>query len=289
MHDLRSKTILVTGATDGIGALTAGELARRGATVILHGRREERCQATLAEIRRSTPDARLDHVVADFAALDEVRRMAGEVTARHPALDVLLNNAGVGAGKPDTTDRELSRDGHELRFAVNHLAPFLLTRLLVPCLERGAPARVVNVASAGQSPIDFDDVMFERDYQGLLAYRKSKLAMVMATIELARRLDPARVTVNSLHPGSLLDTKMVHETFGRILGDASEGVDAELHVALSPELAGVTGEYFDRTTRARAKDQAYDAEARRTLWLLSEQLTGLPPMDPVESSSVRGS
>jgi NAD(P)-dependent dehydrogenase (short-subunit alcohol dehydrogenase family) len=267
--------ILVTGATDGIGKGTAVELAWRGATVLVHGRDARRAAAARDEITTATGNDRLETYMADFGSLAEVRRLAEEIKSRHDRLDVLINNAGVGAGPRGKQNRELSVDGHELRFQVNHLAPFLLTHLLLPILARAGPARVVNVASAGQAPIDFEDLMLERGYDGFRAYCRSKLAMVMATFELASRLDPHEVTVNCLHPGSLLDTKMVREGFGAPQGPVDIGIEAELHLATSPALDGVTGQYFDRTRPTRAHPQAYDAEARRKLWRLSEQLSGI--------------
>jgi NAD(P)-dependent dehydrogenase (short-subunit alcohol dehydrogenase family) len=170
---------------------------------------------------------------------------------------------------------KLSADGYELRFAVNHLAPFLLTHLLLLVLRRATPARVVNVASIGQTAIDFGDVMLERGYDGFRAYCQSKLAMVMSTFELAERLNAREVTVNCLHPGTLLDTKMVREGFGAPQGPVQAGIDSEVHLATSPNLEAVTGQYFDQTRPARANAQAYDAAARRKLWRLSERLVGL--------------
>lgn len=172
----------------------------------------------------------------------------------------------------------MSADGHELRFAVNYLAPFLLTHLVLPLLGQSAPARIVNVSSAGQEPIDFDDVMLERGYDGLRAYGQSKLAQIAFTFDLAQRLreeGELGVTVNALHPASLMNTKMVYESFGRTMSTIENGVEATTRLAISPELDGVTGRYFDRLREARADDQAYDPDARRRLWSLSEDLVGL--------------
>lgn len=275
MKPIEDQFILVTGATDGIGRGTALELARRGATVLLHGRNAERLTATRDEINQETGNERLETYLADFASLEEVRRFAADLGGQHDRLDVLVNNAGIGAGPRGAQKRELSADGIELRFQVNHLAPFLLRHLLLPLLRRAAPARVVNVASAGQAPIDFGDVMLERGYDGFHAYCQSKLAMVMATFEQAGRLDPGEVMVNALHPGTLLDTKMVREGFGAPQGPVETGISSEVYLATSPDLAGVSGQYFDRTRRARAHPQAYDGAARRDLWRLSERLVGI--------------
>jgi NAD(P)-dependent dehydrogenase (short-subunit alcohol dehydrogenase family) len=267
--------ILVTGSTDGLGKSTARDLAAAGATVLLHGRDPERGDAAVREIREETDNDRLHYYVADFSSLEEVHRLADEVAADHDRLDVLVNNAGIGAGRRGETSRDLSRDGYELRFAVNYLAPFLLTRLLLPLVRRSAPARIVNVASAGQSPISFDDVMLERGYDGMRAYAQSKLALVMFTFDLAEELEGTGLIANSLHPASLMDTKMVFETFGSASSSVREGTDATVRLAISPELRRVTGRYFDGQREARADEQAYDPEARERLRRLSEELTGL--------------
>jgi NAD(P)-dependent dehydrogenase (short-subunit alcohol dehydrogenase family) len=272
---LHQQTVLVTGATDGIGKGTARELARHGARVLLHGRDIERAAAARDEIAAATGNTRLETYVADFASLREAHRLAEQVSARHDRLHVLINNAGIGAGPHGRQRREVSADGHELRLQVNHLAPLLLTHLLLPLLRAGAPARIINVASAGQAPLDFADLMLERGYDGIRAYCRSKLAMVMATFELADRLDPSEVTVNALHPGSLLDTKMVREGFGAPQGRVDIGIDAEFYLATSADVEGVSGQYFDRIRPARANAQAYDAEARRRLWQESLKLTGI--------------
>ena len=173
--------------------------------------------------------------------------------------------------------RQTSVDGHELRFAVNYLAGFLLTRLLVPLLTRSAPARVVNVASAGQMPIDFDDVMLERSYTGVQAYCQSKLAQVMFTFDLADELRDTGVTVNTLHPATFMPTKMVREAGATPASSLEEGMEATKRLAVGPEVEGVTGRYFDGTEEARAHPQAYDTDARRRLRELSEQLAGAGP------------
>jgi NAD(P)-dependent dehydrogenase (short-subunit alcohol dehydrogenase family) len=264
------QTILVTGATDGLGRALAGALAARGATVLLHGRSQERLEDTRRELAAAAGN--VGSYIADFAALDDVRRLAGAVEQRHERLDLLVNNAGIGGGKNGT--REESVDGYELRFAVNYLAPFLLTKLLLPLLRRSEPARIVNVASAGQARIDFDDVMLERRYSGSRAYAQSKLAQIMFTFELAERLraEGAGVTVNALHPASLMNTKMVFESYGYTMSTIEDGVEATLRLAVSPELEGVSGRYFDRLREARPNAQAEDADARRRLWRLSDQL-----------------
>jgi NAD(P)-dependent dehydrogenase (short-subunit alcohol dehydrogenase family) len=266
------QTILVTGATDGLGRALAGELARRGATVLLHGRSQDRLENIRRELAAETGNDRLRTYLADFAVLAEVRRLAGAVEQDDDQLDVLVNNAGIGGGKNGS--REESANGYELRFAVNYLAPFLLTNLLLPLLRRSAPARIVNVASVGQAPIDFEDVMLEHGYSGSRAYAQSKLAQVMFTFELAERLraEGAGVTVNALHPASLMNTKMVYESYGYTMSTVEDGVEATLRLAVSPELEGVSGRYFDRLQESRPNEQADDVDACRRLWQLSEQL-----------------
>jgi NAD(P)-dependent dehydrogenase (short-subunit alcohol dehydrogenase family) len=276
VRQVAEQTVLVTGATDGLGRRLARELASRGATVLLHGRNSDRADETLREMRSATSSDRLRSYLADFASLDQVRRLAEEVERNHERLDLLVNNAGIGAGK-DSARREASTDGYELRFAVNYLAPFLLTQLLLSLLRRSAPARIVNVASAGQAPIDFDDVMLERRYDGMRAYSQSKLALLMFSFDLAERLRGGEdgVSVNAIHPASLMNTKMVYESFGYTMSTVEEGVEATLRLAISPELDGVTGRYFDRLRDSLAHAQAYDEQARRRLWRLSEELVGL--------------
>jgi len=273
MKPIEDQVILITGATDGIGKKTAQGLADRGATVLLHGRSREKGDATLAAIAEATGNNRCRYYRADLAALDEVRKLADEVKSEHDHLDVLINNAGVGPGPMSRRSRELSRDGYELRLAVNYLAPFLLTRLLLPLLRQPESARIVNVSSAAQQTIDFDDLMLEENYDPMKAYACSKLALTMFTFELAQRLEGAGITVNCLHPGSLLDTKMVRESFSSPWGSAQSGADVEIHVATAADLEGVTGKYFDRNREGRAAGQAYDRKARETLWRLSEKYT----------------
>ena len=275
MTPIDQQTILVTGATDGLGKQVALSLARDGAALILHGRDRGRCERTLRDIRDQTGNERLSYQLADFSALDDVRALAKAVDTTYERLDVLVNNAGVGGGDQSDLRRQISRDGYELRFAVNYLAPFLLTALLRPLLERSAPARIVNVASVGQHEIDFADVMLERAYDSTRAYRQSKLAQIMFTISLAERLEGTGVTVNAVHPATLMDTKMVHEWFGHTQSTVAEGRDATLRLIRDPALDGVTGRYFDRQREGRARAQAYDRIARERLWTLSEELTGL--------------
>ena len=275
MRDPTKATVLVTGATDGLGRRVALQLAERGATVLLHGRSKDRCEAVLKEVRRETRAKGSHYYLADLSSLGAVRGLAEQILSEHSRLDVLVNNAGVIA-----REREETEDGIELTFAVNYLAHFLLTNLLLPLLRNSVPARVVNVASAGQSPVDFDDIMLKRSYNGMKAYTQSKLAQIMFTFELAERLQGTDATTNALHPATLMDTKMVLETFGRASSTVQEGAEAVLRLAVSPELEGVTAQYFDGTREASVNRQAYDLEARKRLWALSEKLCG-PLLEPL--------
>lgn len=262
--------VLVTGSTDGLGRGVALDLARRGATVLVHGRNQARIDETRIQIERETGGLTRGYL-ADFADLSQVRQLAEELQATEAHLDALVNNAGIGRGPTGRQHREESRDGHELRFAVNYLAPFLLTQLLLPLLRRPAVSRVVNVASIGQAAVDFDDIMLERDYVASRAYARSKLALVIATFELAEQLASTGVTVNALHPGTLMPTKMVLDSWPTSVDTLEHGVRSVVRL-LVDELQGVTGRYFDGEREARAHDQAYDPAVRRRLWQLSADL-----------------
>ena len=253
MRDAAEATILVTGATDGLGKRVASSSRQKGTTVLVHGRSPERLEATLEELRSQTGSQKVGSYLADLSSLAGVRDLADRILSEYDRLDVLVNNAGI-----IVQGRKESEEGYELTFAVNYLSHFLLTSLLLPLLKGSAPARVVNVASAGQSPIDFDDPMLECGYDAMRAYSQSKLAQIMFTFELAERLSGTGVSVNALHPASLMDTKMVQDTFGYTMSTVEEGTEAVVRLAVSPELEGVTGRYFDGTREARANRQAYD-------------------------------
>lgn len=268
---MNRRTILITGATQGLGRGIALDLATRGHTVLLHGRDRTRLDAVAAEVADTVPGASVRTYLADLADLGQVHAMAARIRAAEPRLDALVNNAVAGGGA-EPLRREFSAQGHELRFAVNHLAPYALVRDLLPLLTASAPARVVNVASIGQEAIDFDDVMLERDYEGLRAYCRSKLAMIMATFELAAELQGTGVTVNTLHPAHLMDTNGVREYGLTPVTGVDEGVRPTVRLVLDPDLASTTGRYFDQFTDTRAHDQAYDTAARKRLMELTRQL-----------------
>ena len=268
--NLQGKTVLITGATDGLGKEVALLAAKAGATVLLHGRNRVKAEPVLEAVRRAgSADAEL--YLADMESLDEVRRLAAEVAAAHPRLDVLLNNAGIFrlGDKP----RAENGQGVELHFQVNYLAPFLLTRLLLPEIKAAAPSRIVNVASIGQAPIDFEDVQFTRGYSGMDAYRRSKLAQIMFTMDLAEALKGSGVTVMSLHPGTLMNTNMVVGQGMTPQSKVEDGAEATFRLAFSPEHEGETGGYYDQFKPAQPNAQAADAAARKRLWALSEALT----------------
>ena len=267
-----AKIALVTGSTDGLGRAVARSLASRGYHVWVHGRNEARGQALLREIAAQGGEARF--VRADFASLAEVRALAAGLREL-PRLDLLINNAGIGPATPGVSGRELSVEGIELRFAVNYLAGFLLTRLLLPLLERSAPSRIVNVSSGGQYPLDFDNLMLERAYSGMRAYMQSKLAQILFTVDLAEQLRGRGVTVNCLHPATYMDTTMVRAMGVTPVNLVESGEAAVLRLACAPELAETTGAFFNGTEPGQANPQAYDAAARRQLAEASARLADL--------------
>ncbi|WP_055585466.1 SDR family NAD(P)-dependent oxidoreductase [Streptacidiphilus griseoplanus] len=267
-------TVLITGATDGHGRALAHRLAADGATLLLHGRDQDRLDRTADDIRDTHGVVRPRTVRADLAELEQVRSLAAEVRATTPRLGVLVNNAGIGIGEPDGRDRRTSTDGHELRFAVNYLAGFLLTLELCPLLRASAPARIVNVASIGQEAVDFDDLMLNHDYSGARAYRRSKLAQVASGFALAERLPAAEVTVNSLHPATFMPTKPVLSEAGYHIDSLEDGVAATHRLVSDPALAATTGRFFDKLAEATANAQAYDLAARAELWRRSLELVG---------------
>lgn len=272
MRPISEQTVLVTGATDGLGLAVAVDLAKLGVNVLLHGRDSERLASAAREVSQGTADGRVHTYLADLADLHQVRELADAVSADQPQLDVLINNAGIGADVPGWGERQESVDGSELRFAVNYLAGYVLTRRLLPRLRAAASdagsARVVMVASAGQRALDFDDLMLNREYSGARAYTQSKLAQIMFAFDLAQELDGTGVTSNALHPASFMPTKIVADPKSKI----SDGVEATVRMATEGDLEHVSGRYFDRFTEATAAAQAYDVAARRQLRLASEEL-----------------
>ncbi|MFD7908988.1 SDR family NAD(P)-dependent oxidoreductase [Kitasatospora sp. NPDC059747] len=268
------RTILITGATSGLGYALAHRCAEDGVHLILHGRDPLRLASTAKSVQTGHSDVRVTTVTADLSELHQVREMADQIREINNQLDVLVNNAGIGFGKPEGSERRVTADGVELRFAVNYLAGFLLTIELLPLLRRTRGARVVNVASIGQQAIDFDDLMIERGYSGIRAYSQSKLAQIMMAMELGERLPAAEVTFNSVHPASYMPTKMVLLELGTHVDSLDEGVASVYRLVSDPELATVTGKFFDRTAPAEVDPQAYERAARHELLRQSLRLIG---------------
>lgn len=256
---------LITGSTDGLGREVARRVGAMGMHVIVHGRNVERGRAVVREIEAGGGSARF--IRADLASLDDVRALARTVLEEYDRLDLLINNAGIAP----PAERAESANGHELGFAVNYLSGFLLTHLLLPRLRSSAPARIINVASRAQTPIDFDDVMLTRRYSRGRSYAQSKLAQILFTFDLARELEGTGVSVNALHPASLMATSLVDDMGARPLTDVAEGATAVMNLVTSRD-AG-TGRYFNGLQPARAHAQAYDETARSQLRTLSRRLT----------------
>lgn len=280
--DMSGKVCLVSGATSGIGEMAALSLATMGATVVILSRNRERCVSSAQRMRAVSSNPAVDYLVADLSSQAEIRRVVSEFTKRYDRLDVLINNAGGFFMK-----RHLSPDGIELTFALNHLNYFLLTNLLLPILQASAPARIVNVSSGAHrgAEINFDDLESKRSYNGWKAYAQSKLANLLFTYELARRLDSAQVTVNAMHPGFVgtrlaknngwlcnVGLSIVHRLFAR---KPEEGARTIVYLAASPEVAGITGKYFFDGQEEPSAAASYDEQSARRLWEISARMVGL--------------
>ncbi len=280
--EMQGKVVLVTGATNGIGKITAQELANKGASVVIVGRSAEKTLATASEIRQKSGNPDVEGLVADLSSLEQVRRLADEFKKKHTRLDVLVNNAGAIFSR-----RQVTADGFEMTFAFNHLAYFLLTNLLLDLLTASAPARIVNVSSAAHlnGPLDFDDLQtIHYSFGGYRAYGHSKLANIMFTYELARRLEGTRVTANALHPGTVNTgfgknnggvMNLAMKAFAMFQIPPEQGAQTSIYLASSPEVEGVSGQYFVDCKPARSSASSYDEAAQKRLWEISEQMTGL--------------
>ncbi len=264
---LKGKTILITGSTDGLGKLMAQDLAMQGAIVLLHGRDKKKGKSVLDELSKFTKNNQLKYYNGDFASLHDVKALSEEIRQTQKQIDILINNVGVGSGKAPKVKREISKDGLELRFAINYLAHVLLTEKLLPILKPGS-SQIINVASVGQEPINFEDVMIEKAYEGLFAYRQAKTALIMYTFDLAERLKDKGIKVNAIHPASLMNTKMVLEGWGYSLTTVEQGAEAVENLIF----ADTTGEYYDGKKVSKAISQAYDPNARKTLKKITDKL-----------------
>lgn len=256
---------LVTGASDGVGKEVARRLIAEGHYVILHGRNPSKLEMVLDELTDGCDECVAEVAIADLSSLADVRRLADDISGRFDHLDLLINNAGIGIAD---NRREESADGIELRFAVNYLSHFLLTHQLLPCLRAANAGRIVSVSSAGQAPIDFDDVMLERGYSGFQAYCQSKLAQIMFTRDLADLLQGTTVTATALHPATFMNTKIVDTP----LSTVEDGARAIMNLATAPETAHLNGVYYNELRPGQAHAQADDPDARRRLRKLSEHL-----------------
>jgi NAD(P)-dependent dehydrogenase (short-subunit alcohol dehydrogenase family) len=259
---LNPKTILITGATDGIGKASALELARQGHRILIHGRDAARGQKVVQEIRHATRNTQIELLLADFSSLDAVRKLAAQIKERYSRLDILINNAGVFM-----RHRALTRDGFEMTFAVNHLAPFLLTNLLLDRITASAPARIVHVSSGTHrsGKIEWDNLLGERHYDGYDAYARSKLANVLFAYALADRLQGTQVTSNALHPG-VIRTKLLHAGWGGGGSDLARGAETIVYAATAPEMENVTGRYFDNKRETASSDRSHDKQLQLDLW-----------------------
>jgi len=284
MNKMEGKVCLVTGANSGIGKETALGLAKMGATVVMVCRDKQRGEAARIEIRRESGNDSVDLMLADLSSQAQIRKLAKEFKDRYQRLDVLINNAGIGLAK-----RKENTDGIEMTFAVNHLACFLLTNLLLERLKASAPSRVVNVSSFAHSwinKINFEDLQGKQKFPPMQIYAQSKLAILMFSYELARRLAGTGVTVNAVNPG-MVKTNLGHEVTGPLITvrrlifsnflaiTPEEGAQTSIYLASSPEVEGVTGKYFSKQRPKRSSKASYDRETWQRLWKVSEELTGL--------------
>lgn len=284
--DLKNKKVLITGATSGIGKIAALELAKMGAHVILVGRDPQKSEQTAREIRAASHNERVDTLLADLSEMAEVRRLAAEYRRRYDRLHVLVNNAGAWY-----TKRQLTREGLELTFALNHLSYFLLTNLLLDLLVESAPARVINVSSGAHfgAKLDLRDLNYEKGYISWVAYARSKLMNIYFTYELARRLEGSRVTANCLHPGfvatnfgknngGLMRPVMALAHLGAITPE--QGAETIVHLASSPQVEGLSGDYYYQKRAVRSSGVSYDQEIASQLWQASLELAGLKENQP---------
>lgn len=286
--NMQGKVCLVTGSSSGIGKVTARELARMGATVVMVCRNRAKGEAVQAEIRTATGNEQVDLMLADLTSLADVRRVADEFKQKYTRLHVLIHNAG-GANSV----RKVTPDGFEATFAANYLAPFLLTEQLLDVLKASAPARIVNVSSAAHQGgrIDFEDLQGEKRYNTWKAYGQAKLALLLFTYELARQLEGSGVTVNALHPGVIASNfdqglnsflRFGWKLISPLLSSVEQGAQTTLYLATSPEVEGISGKYFANRKERKSSSRSYDEAARLRLWQVSEELTRSPHPTPLQ-------
>ena len=281
---MKDKICIVTGATSGIGKATSLGLAKMGAQVVLVARDHKRGESAQAEIRAASGNPHVSLLLADLSSQKSVRQLASDFKSRSDGLHVLVNNAGIAL-----TKRAVTEEGYEKVFAVNYLAPFLLTNLVLDTLKASAPCRVVNVAGDfhRKASIHFDDLMSERDYNGFRANNQAKLALILFTYELARRLEGTGVTVNALHPGAVATdavskdpdvnaySRFMYSLFKPFFQSPEKGAETSLFLASSPEIEGITGKYFIKKKAVSSSPESYDADIARRLWDASMKLTEL--------------
>ncbi len=283
MAEMDGKVVLITGATNGIGKVTALELAKKGATVVIVGRSPAKTQATVDEIKQASGNPSVSSLVADLSSMVEVRKLADEFLQQNSRLDVLINNAGAYF-----STRQVSVDGYEMTFALNHLSYFLLTNLLLDLLKASAPSRIVNVASDAHNgaKLNFDDLQNTKSYGGMgfSVYGQSKLENILFTYELARRLVGANVTVNAVHPGGVATgfgmnnggvMKLAMKVFHRFALTPEQGADTIIYLASSPDVVGITGKYWEKRKAINSSAVSYDEADQKRLWEISAQMVGL--------------
>lgn len=269
MNLIKDKNVLITGSTDGIGKQTAIDLANMDARVIIHSRNENKAQQAIETIKQKTGSSNIEYVVGDLASFDQIRTMSEDIHQRFEKIDVLINNAGVFKN-----ERELSKDGYEMTFAVNHLSYFLLTGLLLDLMKKSDYARIVNVASmAHGQDLDFDNLNAESYFDGYDAYSRSKLCNIMFTYKLARMLSNTQVTTNVLHPG-VISTKLLHVGFGSGGSEITQGSKTSVFLATANEVNNVSGKYFSNSREIKSSEISHDQNVQDKLWDISEKMTG---------------
>lgn len=274
---LKSKTILITGATSGIGKETAIGLAELGATIVFTARDKQKAKSTKKEIIEKTGNKNIDHIECDLSSFASIRNFCKEYKSRYKKLHILINNAGVWNFK-----RKQSIDGIENTFHVNYLAPFLMTNLLLDTIKKSAPARIINVSSGlHRGTINFDDIEFKKSFSSMKAYSQSKLALILFTRHLAKKLEGTKVTVNSVHPGFIAtdlgrDAGQITNKFFRLFGKSpKKGAETSIYLASSPEVETVTGEYFVNKKMTQSSKKSYDMDLAKRLWSVSKKYTGI--------------